>query len=62
MKWTKKANQLHSDCGQYIIRNNGKPGGESYCLYRYDPQYGCYCNLARMGKLDELKSWAEGDD
>ena len=55
MNWTRWADYLESDCKQYRIRNDGKPGGDRYCLYRYRADLDSFCEMMRMGTLDEMK-------
>ena len=50
---------LLSDDQRYKITNFGTIKGEDkYCLYQYDQDYKCHCNLVTIGTLDRCKEAA----
>jgi len=57
MKWKQYTGYQISDCGTYKITNEGKKGGNRYCLWT--KAYGSYCRMLKMGSLEECRERAE---
>ena len=59
MNWTRYSDYMESECRQYRIRNEGKPGGARYCLYRYRADLNSFCQWIIMGTLQQAKDGAQ---